>query len=185
MNQRDNFTEETRRALRDRVGGLCSRPECGRLTVAPNDDDTDRVDVTGRAAHITAARKGGARHDETFSPEQRKSAANGIWLCADCADLVDKNEGKGFSVELLQSWKRSAEERQSAMARLRTQLRRPTWLDKLGTPHYANVPRLLHLAGVDALSAEARTSLEHEKPGNDTRACGGRICPAATVDQSG
>lgn len=42
--------------------------------------------------------------------DQRRSVDNGIWLCAVCADLVDKDETH-FPVDLLLAWKRSAEER--------------------------------------------------------------------------
>jgi hypothetical protein len=164
MIKRDDFSESTRRALRDRVGGFCSRPGCGRSTVSPNEHSIDEANVTGRAAHITAARPGGARFDASLRPDERKGASNGIWLCADCADLVDKKDGIGFSVELLRSWKQGAEERQLAAALLPSQLRRPTWLDKLSTPDYANVPRLLHLAGANALSSETQRCLANGFP---------------------
>src|ERR1700722_12904797 len=131
MAKRDDFTTHTRRALRERVGGRCSRPECGRLTVAPNADDPRRVDITGRAAHLTGAQDGGPRFDAALTNEERRSAHNGIWLCSDCADLIDKNEGVGFSVELLRGWKRAAEESQSNAARLRVRAQRPAWLDHL------------------------------------------------------
>jgi hypothetical protein len=164
MQLRDDFTEETRRVLRDRVGGLCSRPECRRLTVSPNEQEQGRVDVTGRAAHITAASKGGPRYDGTLTREQRRSASNGIWLCGDCADLVDKNQGKGFSADQLRSWKRTTEERQLVQARLRARLRRPTWLDQISTPHYVNCPRLLNLVGDDVISDAALDSLKDGFP---------------------
>lgn len=161
---RDNFSEEVRRALRERVGGLCSRPECGKVTVVPNAGDAKRVDITGRAAHITAAHEGGPRFDPSLTPTQRAGADNGIWLCADCADLVDKKKGSDFSVQQLRSWKRNAEERQLTSGRLRARVRRPSWLDKLRTPHYINVPRLLHLVGSDALSASTLASLDRGFP---------------------
>jgi hypothetical protein len=164
MNQRDEFSEETKRVLRERVGGWCSRPECGRPTVAPNPQNPAKIDVTGRAAHITGARSGGARFDGSLTSQQRRSIENGIWLCSDCADLIDKNDGKGFSTEQLRSWKRAAEERQISTARLRVKMRRPTWLDGLRTPHYVNVPRLLHMVGNDALSGATRAALRDGIP---------------------
>lgn len=159
MGKRDNFTESTKRALRDRVGNLCSRPECRKHTSSPNPNSSERVDITGRAAHITGAVQNSPRFDRNLSSEERRHADNGIWLCADCADLVDKNEGRGFTVEQLRGWKRTAEEAQSNAARLRVRVRRPTYLDNLGTPDYVNVPRLLHLAGSNALSPSILASI--------------------------
>lgn len=164
MAKRDDFSADTKRALRERVGGRCSRPECGRLTVSPNAHDPRRVDITGRAAHITAAQDGGPRFNAGLTNEERRSAHNGIWLCSDCADLIDKNEGEGFRVEQLSSWKRAAEDSQSFAARLRVRARRPTWMDRLKTPHYVNVPRLLHIVGNDALGGDTLASLENGFP---------------------
>ena len=144
----------------------CSRPECGKQTVSPNPTELGRVDVTGRAAHITAAQDGGPRYDASLTSERRRSAENGIWLCADCADKIDKNAGKGFSVEQIRSWKQHAEARQSATAMLRSRMRRPGWLDKLSTPHYANVPRLIHLVGERAFSRQTLDALKSGFPDN-------------------
>jgi len=41
-------------------------------------------------------------------PEERSSPSNGIWLCQNCAKLVD-NDRIRFTVELLQQWKAAAE----------------------------------------------------------------------------
>jgi hypothetical protein len=161
---RDDFTAETKRVLRERVGGRCSRPECGQPTISPNKVYSQIVDITGRAAHITAARTGGPRFDPLLSRDQRRSADNGIWLCSDCADLIDKNAGDGFSVELLRSWKRNAEESLFNATRLRVRRQRPTWLDRLRTPHYVNVPRILHIVGTDVLSAETLEVIEQGFP---------------------
>jgi hypothetical protein len=62
----------------------------------------------GVAAHITAAAPGGPRYDSTFSAAQRKSAENGIWLCANCARLIDSDSAK-YTVALLHEWKNRAE----------------------------------------------------------------------------
>jgi hypothetical protein len=163
-NGRDEFSKPVIRNLRERVGGHCSRPECGRVTVAPNEGDQSRTDVTGRAAHITGAAVGGPRHDFSLSAAERRSAENGIWLCGECADLIDKNNGSDFSVPQLRSWKRGAEQRQFALARLRVQTRRPAWLDKLKSPNYINVPRLVGIAGQGAFSAETLAVLQSGFP---------------------
>jgi hypothetical protein len=63
----------------------------------------------GEAAHIRAARPG-PRYDENMTDEQRAHPDNGIWLCASCHTLIDKNNGDGFPVEMLLDWKRKHEE---------------------------------------------------------------------------
>jgi hypothetical protein len=40
-----------------------------------------------------------------MSPEERSAPANGIFLCGSCADLIDKNSGADFSIQLLNRWK--------------------------------------------------------------------------------
>jgi hypothetical protein len=165
MPARDNFPASVARALRDRAGAFCSRPECRRLTVSPNRLYMDKVDVTGRAAHIAAASAGGPRFDASMTPQQRSSAENGIWLCADCADLIDKDNGRSFPVEVLQGWKRAAEEELLSAAQLRQRSTRPVWIDKLRTPHYINVPRVLHLVGSEAISEHSHEALQDGFPG--------------------
>ncbi len=63
----------------------------------------------GVAAHIKAAAKG-PRYDEHQTPEERSGFDNGIWLCQTHAALIDRDE-KTFPVELLQKWKKDAEQR--------------------------------------------------------------------------
>ena len=43
--------------------------------------------------------------------EQIRSPPNGIWMCGEHADLIDKNSGVRYSVEILQSWKALHESR--------------------------------------------------------------------------
>lgn len=124
----------------------------------------DKVDVTGRAAHITAASPGGPRFDASLTPQQRSSAENGIWLCADCADLVDKDSGRSFPVEVVRGWKMAAEAELLSAAQLRARSSRPVWIDKLRTPHYLNVPRVLHLAGAEAVSGQTLNALDDGFP---------------------
>jgi hypothetical protein len=134
------------------------------MTVGPSTVSPDKAVVTGRAAHVTAARKGGPRYDKTLTPEQRKSADNGLWLCADDADLVDKDSGKAFSVKQLRSWKRGAEQKQQNRALLRVQPQLPGWLNKISSPHYVNVPRLLSIAGTDTIHPDILDELRDGFP---------------------
>ncbi len=62
----------------------------------------------GVAAHISAASLGGRRYDTEMSSHDRKSIDNGIWLCQNCAKLIDSDE-KRYSVALLNDWKNTSE----------------------------------------------------------------------------
>ncbi|MBB2841758.1 UNVERIFIED_ORG: hypothetical protein GGE64_005543 [Rhizobium etli] len=70
--QRDNFTEPTKRLLAQRVGWLCSNPECTKPTVGPQKGGPGTMNI-GVAAHITAASEGFARYDARLTPEERKA----------------------------------------------------------------------------------------------------------------
>ena len=100
---RDDFPEDVKRVLANRADNICSSPRCGATTSGPQEDPTKALNV-GVAAHITAASPGGARYDDSLTPEQRKDARNGIWLCQNCAKLVDNDEVQ-FPVEYLRAWK--------------------------------------------------------------------------------
>jgi hypothetical protein len=104
---RDDFTKRTIDILGKRVGFLCSNPDCRRYTIGPN-EEADKATIIGIAAHITAASPNGPRFDPDFTDEQRIHIDNGIWLCSNCATLIDKDPGK-FSVELLHEWKKNTE----------------------------------------------------------------------------
>lgn len=104
---RDGFTKDTRDTLALRVAVKCSL--CARPTSGPADDPTDRV-LIGVAAHICAASPGGPRFDPNQTIEERRSIENGIWLCANCAKLIDDDVVR-FSVSELHRIKRDAEAR--------------------------------------------------------------------------
>src|SRR5437870_2912522 len=103
----DDFSDRVKKALADRVGHLCSNPECRALTSGPQEDPTKAVNL-GVAAHITAASSGGPRYDSKLSPEGRGGNENGIWLCQNCAKHID-NDPARFTVDVLQKWKTDAE----------------------------------------------------------------------------
>jgi hypothetical protein len=60
------------------------------------------------AAHITAASVGGPRFDPGLSDKERAGVANGIWLCQNCAKLIDSDVVR-FSGAILRGWKLNAE----------------------------------------------------------------------------
>jgi hypothetical protein len=105
---RDDFDDKTKEMLARRVGYRCSNPNCRKLTSGPQTDPAKAVNI-GVAAHITAASPGGPRYASKLSPGERKSIDNGIWLCQNCAKLVDNDEQR-YSVDLLIDWKRLSEQ---------------------------------------------------------------------------
>lgn len=104
---RDNFTKQTIDILAKRVGFYCSNPSCRKHTVGPNDIE-DKAILVGVAAHITAASPGGPRYDEILNFSERTHINNGIWLCCNCATLIDKDD-IAFPATLLKKWKEDAE----------------------------------------------------------------------------
>ena len=104
---RDNFMVSTARIMAERVGFLCSNPSCRNHTVGPNQHAKKSTKI-GEAAHITAAAAGGPRYDNTLTREERSHTENEIWLCSNCADLIDK-DFENYPVSLLRQWKAEAE----------------------------------------------------------------------------
>jgi ribosomal protein L37AE/L43A len=113
---RHDFSIATKRQLALRAAHFCSNPRCWKLTTGPA-SDPDRALLTGHAAHIRAASKKGPRYDETQSEAERRSAANGIWLCRECGDIVDK-DWVGHPADMLLAWKK---EHEAMIAEIRQQ----------------------------------------------------------------
>ena len=86
--RRDDFTKTTVESLAKRAGGKCSMCQCP--TWGPNDKPDISTNI-GEAAHIAAAAIGGPRYDPSMSPEERSSISNGIWLCSNCHNKVDRD----------------------------------------------------------------------------------------------
>ena len=111
---RDGFSAKTKRSLAERVGVLCSNPDCQALTSGPQISNAKSMNV-GVAAHITAAAQDGPRYDSALSSDERADINNGIWLCQNCAKLVD-NDPTRYTADLLRRWKSAAE--QGALERI-------------------------------------------------------------------
>src|SRR5881296_3048246 len=105
---RDDFPTAVKETLARRVGMHCSNPECRKPTSGPRAEPSQAVNI-GVAAHITAASPGGPRYDPSLTPEERRSASNGIWLCQNCAHLIDTDKDR-FSIDILRLWKAQSEE---------------------------------------------------------------------------
>lgn len=104
---RDDFSKPLKDALAKRVGLLCSNPACKAATSGPHTDANKSISL-GVAAHITAASPGGPRYALKMTSEERSSIENAIWLCQNCAKLVD-TDSTAFSLSTLYRWKINAE----------------------------------------------------------------------------
>jgi hypothetical protein len=110
---RDDFTTAVKDVLAKRSGMLCCNPNCRKPTSGPRDNPLKAVNI-GVAAHITAAAFGGPRFDPKIEPEERASIGNAIWLCQNCAKLIDTDPDR-FTVDVLRTWRRLGE-RQARIA---------------------------------------------------------------------
>ena len=125
---RDEFSEKVKDILGKRVNLLCSNPNCRKPTSGPR-TEPDKIMNIGVAAHITAASYNGCRYNAELTQEERKSANNGIWLCQNCAKLID-NDVIRYSEELLRKWKSKAEK--SALSQLElTHSSKSNWKNSL------------------------------------------------------
>ncbi len=104
---RHDFSVAVKRELALRAAHFCSNPRCLKLTAGPRASN-DRGLGTGHAAHICGASPKGPRFDRTQTEAQRRAAENGIWLCRECGDIVDKDPD-GHSADMLRAWKRNHE----------------------------------------------------------------------------
>ncbi|NRB64862.1 MAG: tetratricopeptide repeat protein [Saprospiraceae bacterium] len=108
---RDNFLKSTIDIIRDRVNNFCSNPAC-KISTRSAHSLINKTTSTGIAAHICAASKNGPRYDKNMTVVDRVSGTNCIWLCCNCATMIDKDHKK-HPVELIFSWKTEAEKRVS------------------------------------------------------------------------
>lgn len=108
LSSRDDFTQATKRSIGQRAGWACSNPECRKPTEGPKSSGESGTSI-GVAAHVTAASEGGPRFDGNLTSEERRSVSNGLWLCQDCAHVIDHDEHR-FSAPVLFGWKQFAEQ---------------------------------------------------------------------------
>jgi len=101
------FSKKTVDVLAKRSAQTCANPTCRKPTSGPHSDESRSV-VMGEAAHMRGARPGSARYDPAMTDEERASPGNGIWLCRDCAKLIDSDPER-FPVSRLEDWKEAHE----------------------------------------------------------------------------
>jgi tetratricopeptide (TPR) repeat protein len=150
---RDNFSKDIKRKLAERVGYICSNPECSSHTVGPSAESNEAIYNIGVAAHICAASAGGPRYDNNMSSDERKSINNGIWLCQICAKLID-DDVVTYTKELLHGWKHKTEIiaveqlKSSRSAVLKLKLAKIVTIDSAPPPSEHFIGRWVELANI-------------------------------------
>lgn len=99
------FDHKTTELMAYRSAYICNNPECNTLTIGPSITDIKLKYKLGEASHIIGEKDGSARHEE-IDYEIINSIENGIWLCANCHTLIDKNNGADYSKDILHEWKK-------------------------------------------------------------------------------
>lgn len=99
-----SFPPPIRQNLAKEVDGFCSR--CDVFTGVP-----DGRASGGNAAHIVAESESFKRGKHPMPPSERAKQHNGIWLCTNCHQLVDRIDPDAFTVEGLLALKQAAIER--------------------------------------------------------------------------
>jgi hypothetical protein len=159
---RDDFTVEVKRKLAARVGHACSNPECRALTAGPQDDGLGSVNI-GVAGHISGAAAGGPRYNPAITPSQRRHIDNGVWLCQNCAKLIDSDLTR-FTEHLLRAWKLTAEDharyslgRTAGVAKFeeKPQLALHLEIENIGPDVYTQVPVRRFFLGLKNVGAAA------------------------------
>jgi hypothetical protein len=110
MKHRDDFDKKTVDILAKRASYICSNPDCRCLTIAASEIDQMKFIYIGKAAHITAASVDGPRFNKNLTSNERSDISNGIFLCSNCAVMIDKNNGIDFPTQMLYQWKKEHEE---------------------------------------------------------------------------
>lgn len=103
------FKQKTKTALARRANNLCTNPACRTQTIAPKFDDKEACVSTGIAAHICANSENGPRFSKSMRPDEIRSIDNGIWLCSNCSNLIDREPSR-YPVAILKKWKSDHEE---------------------------------------------------------------------------
>lgn len=147
MSNRDDFSKKTKDNVAMRACWHCSFTGCGRLTAGPSEESPDAVTMIGKAAHICGAApgRGSRRYDASMTPEERAGIDNAIWLCADHADLIDRDEVT-YTAETLRAMKRDHE------ASIGQDMRSRTAHD-LGTGLLAIGPDIICTGDIQSVSA--------------------------------
>ncbi|WGS50125.1 hypothetical protein LFL96_01030 [Paraburkholderia sp. D15] len=173
---RDEFSARDKMTLCMRAGTHCSNPTCRKPTTGPT-TDRRKVNNIGQAAHITAAAPGpgAARYDSSMTAAERSDIDNGIWLCQNCATMIDR-DAERYTVAMLKEWKRQAEEAadrehgQTPIAAAEVALMRAAiFKAPLGRSVATAVAEMARLAERELEQADPRFAVQVNAVGNTTQ----------------
>jgi hypothetical protein len=104
----------TRKLLWGHAGNECAFPGCSQALITNLGSDESQVledagAVIGEEAHIRSGRQEGPRYDPTYPEDKIDGYQNLLLLCPTHHAIVDKNDGRGFSVVELVKIKRDHE----------------------------------------------------------------------------
>jgi len=104
---RKEFSAKDKIKLAQRSGYICSYPSCEAVTIAPNEEGSDKTSSIGMACHIHAASDGinAKRINTDLTDKQLSDISNGIWMCYTHGKLIDTDESR-FTADQLKEWKR-------------------------------------------------------------------------------
>lgn len=103
------FKQKVAEMIAYRAAYICSNPDCNTLTIGPAITESNLKNKKGEAAHIYGEKPSAARYNSTPSINV-DSVENGLWLCANCHTLIDKNNGIDYSISQLFNWKKDHED---------------------------------------------------------------------------
>lgn len=110
------FKKNVAEMIAYRAAYICSNPECNTLTIGAAICSSKLKNKKGEAAHIIEEKIGVARFTQNPIVDV-ESEENGLWLCANCLTLIDKNKGSDYPDSKLFGWKKEHEETISVLLR--------------------------------------------------------------------
>ncbi|WP_405985258.1 HNH endonuclease [Streptomyces sp. NBC_00872] len=115
---------------------------------------------TAQTAHNVALSDHGPRANPTLPIQARNAVSNLLLLCSTCHDIVDKNNGKAYTVEELFRLKAKHETWTAALRKAGQ-----AWRMSYSSVDYLNVPRVAMLPGGDVVQQAAqRAGLDPTRP---------------------
>lgn len=143
-----------RKLLWGRANNLCAFPGCSQELTINLDDPESRVlgdagAVIGEEAHIRSGRVDGPRHDPEYPRDQIDTYSNLILLCPTHHTMIDKDGGRGYSIENLVQMRFNHESAMSATRSTADEARRriseriaasvKVWEDKMLVEEWQNL----------------------------------------------
>ena len=107
--ERLDFSSKVKNNIKHRASFICSNPDCRILTISASKEDESLFILRGIVAHIYPASLNGPRYNDYITKQEIQSEDNGIYLCANCSHMIDKNNGLDYPAEMLKKWKKEHE----------------------------------------------------------------------------